>query len=400
MKRTAPVKPNAKYPELAEWLRKSLEKHSQKWLADQLGVSESYVSMVEEGDKRFSAHNTSQLVDIFNIDIYRISEMSKLDPEDVKAKYDIGSLNYLPADILMSQFQIELDSARYKRECGEPGSAIEMISFWIKTLEKRIKSGHDTLKDKKEFKRSLNQSYCLRMVSNCDIQPWKYVSLGIHEDYLKVKKLTQEINDNNALAIANTWLADAYYVDSEYKKALDYLSLSLPKLRNNNNEYCEALKDLILIKAHLQDRKGMQVLIDQFTQDRNQGIIVASSDIANILEGIARAKIRFGEEDAFYILEEAEKEIQNPLVNNRFRLLINMQILRSKLDFCERKKSQGYSLDQTQLDHYIKNAIILTNTLKEYQRHRNIIQSLIKKLNDRKNPSDKSYEQLTLFNNK
>lgn len=195
----------------------------------------------------------------------------------------------------------------------------------------------------------------------------------------------------------NTRLEGAYYVDRDFNKARDNALKAIPFLRDNPSFLAETLRGLMIDHAHLNDLKGYKTYETEALDAVYKGTINAPMDVATIYEGIGNAKTQFGDMDAIFLLEEAEKEMQILNEKKKNRPVIHMQIHRTKLEYLIKMEFLGLTLDQRIVNEFSGKAKDSIKTLPEYTRHKFEINSLINRLKTNACQLKQDYQQMKLF---
>jgi len=86
-------------------------------------------------------------------------------------------------------------------------------------------------------------------------------------DYAKANALAVDINDQNGLASAHSWLAGSYYIARNFTKVKEHALISIPFLQNDKPIFSEILRGLML--DHVQ------------FGDAPNGVLVVGSDNVN-----------------------------------------------------------------------------------------------------------------------
>jgi hypothetical protein len=176
----------------------------------------------------------------------------------------------------------------------------------------------------------------------------------------------------------NTRLEGAYYVDRDFKNARGNALKTTPFLRDNPSFLSETLQRLTIDNAKLNDLEGYKIYETEAINAIDKGIINTPMNVATILEGIGNAKTQFRDMDAINKIQDAEKEMQKLNEFKKNRPLRYLQIHRSKLSYYLKMKSMGHKLDYQLISEYAQKASNSVLSLKDYSRHREEINHLIK----------------------
>jgi transcriptional regulator with XRE-family HTH domain len=366
---------------LGELVREFRGSYSEEWLANQIGVSRNYISMIENGKSQPSPYRLCQLAVIFKKDIYELAGMTDHPLDKVIKKYNSAFLLQTNANYLICQLETEISSAQTLRESGEPELAKSQLFFWIDHAQKRIESEKDDQKDVRTLSRKLIRAYAVRIVCNNDMQLRGNAVSAATPDFTKLQSLAIKIKDNMGLAIGNTCFAGAFYVDRRFKEAREYALKAVLFLDDNPSFLAETLRGLMIDHAQLDNLKGYRLYETQAFNAIDKGIINSPMDFAAIMEGMGRSKIQFGDLDAINKIQEAEKEMQKLNEYKKNMPLRYLQIHRSRLGYYLKMKSLGHKLDYQIVSEYAQKASNSALSLKDYPRHREEINRLIRCLN-------------------
>lgn len=385
------------YKALGNLVRKHLDKFSQTWLANQLGVSSQFINMIVHGKKRFSKNKLCQFAVLTKENIETLAELSRYEITDVMQKYHPAFLMHSDIDNCIYQMGFQISLAKKTREFGEPELAKSQLFFTIETLQNRIQMDNDHLKDIRDLKYWLIRAYAERMACNNDVMLRGLTVNAVLPDFYKLQTLAIQINDDKGLAIGHSWLAGAYYVDHDFKNARGCALKALAFLNDDSSYLAETLRGLMIDHARLKDINGFNFYRSKSLDSIDNGFINTPMDIATIFEGIGQSETHLGDLNAINAIQKSEEEMRKLNDRKKSRPLKYLQINRSKLEYDLEMKIHGYTLDQNTLNDHARKAENSANSLKDYVRHREEINHLIKCLNIPTPVKARTSQQLKLF---
>jgi len=369
------------YEALGKWIREHRGSHSQAWLANLLGVSDNFISMVEKGKRSLDDDHLCILAVQFRADIFKLAKLAKL--EDITAlqkKYNSFYFFQTESPELISQLQNVIQIARLSRENGDPDLTIRFLPFWINLVESRIQNEADNLKTIWDLKHILIRVYAERIACNNEYLSKSECVTAALPDFARIQKLSIDINDSHGLGIGFSWLAGAYFVDGFFEKAREHAQKSIPFLENNSFLFAETLRGLIIDNAFLSDLRRHEETERRAIRAVESGQIKSSADVTAIYEGIGLAKTQLGDQKAIEYIKKAENEMNRVDENKTSRPLRYLQIHRTRLFYYLTMKKLGIPFDYQEIAYYAGQAINSTKAINKYPRHRGRILGLIEQL--------------------
>jgi len=365
---------------LGELIRELRGSHSQNWMGKQLGVTSKHISLVEHDHRNLPPYRLGLLASKFHLDIDKLAKISKTNPDKISERYNADYLVQTDIDECITQIELDISLVRQSHEIGNPELAKSQLFFTIDSLEKRVNAEQDLAKDIRELKHYLIEAYNQRMVCNNDLQLRGEAVKAVLGDFGKLKNLAKEIGDEIGLAIGYTWLAGAYYVDGDFKKARENALRALPYLKYYSSYLAETLRGLMMDHAKSKNSDGYKLFERQAKDAIEEGLINTPMDVATIYEGIGQSKTHLGDLDAIFKFQDARKEMHKLNEHKKSRPLRYLQIKRSELNYYLTMKLLGFTIDYQTLGDLAESATNSAITLKDYVRHHQEINRLIRRL--------------------
>jgi transcriptional regulator with XRE-family HTH domain len=260
---------------------------TQRNLAAALGVYESSVSEWKKGKKRPEIAHLARLILLLHADVEILAPLVGYDPNLIREVTDGMRTAHSPWETLQ-ELQTQLDYARDFYDLGAPSKTLSLlarIEQWLKQRMPNVRNG-----ERKETQRLITHVSIARMEANLAIIGSGQAVTHIMPDYRLTTTLASEIKSPREEIIAATWLADAYYVDRAWKRAV----IHLEHLVNDRQAKLFLPRNLfhtLMVSHSYLGNQGEFLHLEALTLDFIQhGRFATDGDAAELYQSMGRAR--------------------------------------------------------------------------------------------------------------